>query len=624
MLKSRISFVIGLYVVMFGALLFRATFLQIVPHQKLNHLKERQFQSTIQIEPRRGVVYDRNGRELAVSIPVQSVFADPKIIKNRKQVAKQLAPVLGVSRESLMGKLKDKDKRFVWLQRRLSEESAQQIKKMSIYGIGFVEEWKRIYPNDNLFSQTLGFVNSEDRGISGLELSHDKLLRGDEKNIRIKRDARGRPLASESFLFTEPPEGEHLTLTVDSEIQFALESELERAVHDFQAEGATAVVLDAQTSAIRAMGSYPTFDPNSKSAAKPEMMRNRTVTDAFEPGSVMKTFVIAKGLKEGILDPEKLYFCENGVMKIGKRVIREAEASHNFKYLSVKDILGFSSNIGTTKIAFELGAEKVREGYLDFGFGQRTKIDFPGETKGILHDLPWSDHLLSNNSFGHGMTASALQIANAYVAIVNGGLLNKPYLIEKGAGIDESTPRESQRVLTEEQSNVMRGMLVAATQAKRTGTQAQIEGFEVGGKTGTAQKVSPHSKGYIPGGYISSFAGFFPAGQPKYVIYIMVDYPKKAYYGSQVAAPVFARLASYMARKDSLVPEKNMKNLLSRANNNKPAIENRELSGEMTAVLRDNHSIGFRSMIRSLQQESTAAMGEQALGQGEDSKNPVE
>ena len=609
MLKSRITFVIGLYVVLFGALLFRATFLQIIPHQKLNHLKERQFQSTIQIEPRRGVIYDRNGRELAVSIPVQSVFADPKIIKNRRQVAKQLAPVLGVSRESLLVKLKDKEKRFIWLQRRLSEESAVQIKKMAIFGIGFVEEWKRIYPNENLFSQTLGFVNSEDRGISGLELIYDKLLRGDEKNIRIKRDARGRPLASESFLFTEPPEGEHLTLTVDSEVQFALESELERAVRDFQAESATAVVLDAQTSAIRAMGSYPTFDPNSKSAAKPEMMRNRSVTDGFEPGSVMKTFVIAKGLKEGILDPDKMYFCENGVMKIGKRVIREAEASHSFKFLSVRDILGFSSNIGTTKIAFELGAERVRQGYLDFGFGQRTKIDFPGETKGILHDLPWTDHLLSNNSFGHGMTASALQIANAYVAVVNGGVLNKPYLIEKGAGADVEV-REVKRVLTDEQSATLREMLVAATQSKRTGTQAQIDGFEVGGKTGTAQKVSSTSKGYIPGGYISSFAGFFPAKQPKYVIYIMVDYPKKAYYGSQVAAPVFARLASYIARKDGLMPEKNTKSLISRQNISKAPVEVREVGS-------DGASSSFRSLIRLLHHEELSP----AVIQAADQKN---
>ncbi len=608
------TFVIGLYVVLFGALLFRATFLQIIPHQRLNHLKERQFQSTIQIEPRRGVIYDRNGRELAVSIPVQSVFADPKIIKNRKLVAKQLAPVLGVSRESIMAKLKDKDKRFIWLQRRLSEEAAGQIKKMAIFGIGFVEEWKRIYPNDNLFSQTLGFVNSEDHGISGLELSHDKLLRGDEKNIRIKRDARGRPLASESFLFTEPPEGEHLTLTVDSEIQFALESELQRAVNDFHAESATAVILDAQTSAIRAMGSFPTFDPNLKSAAKPEMMRNRGVTDAFEPGSVMKTFVIAKGLKEGTLNPEKVYFCENGVMRIGKRVIREAEASHNFKSLSVRDILGFSSNIGTTKIAFELGAEKVRDGYLEFGFGQRTKIDFPGETKGILHELPWTDHLLSNNSFGHGMTASALQIANAYAAIVNGGYLNKPYLIEKGVEQPEIR-QEAARVLSEEQSNMMREMLVAATQDKRTGTQARIEGFEVGGKTGTAQKVSPNTKGYIPGGYISSFAGFFPAGQPKYVIYVMVDYPKKAYYGSQVAAPVFARLASYMARKDSLVPEKNTKSLLSRTNTGKSPFERNDSAGESSVIVRSNSASGFRSIIRMLQQEESSEKSMQSFEQ---------
>ncbi|MFN7904726.1 MAG: peptidoglycan D,D-transpeptidase FtsI family protein, partial [Pseudobdellovibrionaceae bacterium] len=564
---------------------------------KLTQLKERQFQSTIQIAPRRGVVYDRNGRELAVSIPVQSVFADPKIIKNRQKVAKQLSQVLGLSKEVIQNKLKDQDKRFVWLQRRISEDSASQIKKMAIYGVGFVEEWKRIYPNETLLSQTLGFVNSEDKGIAGLELSHDGTLRGDEKNIRIKRDARGRPIASESFLFTEPPEGQHLTLTVDSEIQFAVESELSQVVQNFQAESATAIVLDAETSAIRAMGSFPTFDPNSKSNAKPEFMRNRNVTDSFEPGSVMKTFVIAKGLKEGTLDPEKKYFCENGVMKIGKRTIREADEKHDFKYLSVAEILALSSNIGTTKIAFELGEAKVREGYAEFGFGQRTKIDFPGESKGILHSLPWGDHLLSNNSFGHGMTASPLQVANAYAAIVNGGILNKPYLIERQKGDKEDGSR---RVLTPEQSAVMRHMLIGATQLGKTGVLAQIDGFDVGGKTGTAQKVSSHSKGYIPGGYISSFAGFFPAVNPKYVIYIVVDYPKKAYYGSQVAAPVFSRLASYLARKDSLAPEKVSKALALKSSSIKKDLNeignDEKIENRATAT-------SFRSALRILQQE---------------------
>lgn len=597
MSKSRAVFVIGLYVVLFGALLVRAVFLQIVPNQKLNHLKERQFQSTIQIEPRRGVIYDRNGRELAVSIPVQSIFADPKIIKNPKQIAKLLAPILGVSKENISVKLRDKEKRFIWLQRRVNETAAAQIKRLNLYGIGFVEEWKRIYPNESLLSQTIGFVNSEDHGIAGLELSHEKTLRGDEKNIRIKRDARGRPLASESILFTEPPEGEHLKLTVDSEIQFSLESELERVVREFQADSATAVILDAQSSAIRAMGSYPTFDPNLKSNAKADVMRNRSVTDSFEPGSVMKTFVIAKGLKEQILDEKKMYFCENGVLKIGKRVIREAEASHQFKSLSVADILGFSSNIGTTKIAFELGEQKVREGFVEFGFGQKTKIDFPGESKGILHELPWGDHLLSNNSFGHGMTATPLQIANAYAAIANGGVLNKPYLIEN---LEQNEAQNSRRVLTSSQAEKMKNMLIGATQQGRTGFAAQVEGFEVGGKTGTAQKVSATSKGYIPGGYISSFAGFIPVKNPKYVIYISVDYPRKAYYGSQVAAPVFSRIASYLARKDSFTPEKQTMPNLTRQNKFQNILRD-QAEENKSSVVREYEQNSLRSLLRTQQ-----------------------
>jgi cell division protein FtsI (penicillin-binding protein 3) len=273
----------------------------------------------------------------------------------------------------------------------------------------------------------------------------------------------------------------------------------------------------------------------------------------------MKSFVIAAGLKQKILQPNTKYFCENGLMKIGDRTIREAETSHSFGNLTVTEILAKSSNIGTTKIAFQLGAENLRKVYQDFGFGERTFIDFPGETKGILHSLPWNPHLLSNISFGHGITASPIQIANAYAALVNGGFLNKPYLVEsvKDPETSESkhfTPELLRKVLADQESKQMRMMLSSVTAEGGTGQAARVKGFIVGGKTGTAQKVSPNKRGYMPGAYISSFVGFIPANDPRFVIYVAIDHPKKAFYGSTVAAPLFARLAGFAARREGLPP----------------------------------------------------------------------
>jgi cell division protein FtsI (penicillin-binding protein 3) len=287
--------------------------------------------------------------------------------------------------------------------------------------------------------------------------------------------------------------------------------------------------------------------------------RNRVVVDSYEPGSTMKSFALAASLKYDLLTPNKKYFCEDGKMQLGRRVIREADSRHKFGWLTASEILAFSSNIGTTKIALEMGAAPFFESLKSFGFGQTTGVAFPGEAKGIMHATPWSDHLLSNISFGHGITTTPIQLVAAYAAIARDGIWTTPKLLRsiQSVSVEElnsTFPVAERRVLTERQAATMRLMLTTATSLGGTGTGARVAGYPVAGKTGTAQKVNPNGRGYLPGSYISSFAGMIPAQSPKFVIYIAVDNPRKQYYGSMVAAPVFAKVATAALRSIEMMP----------------------------------------------------------------------
>ncbi|UXR64419.1 penicillin-binding transpeptidase domain-containing protein [Bdellovibrio bacteriovorus] len=558
-MKSRIVVIFVGILVLWSALAMRAAYLQFLPNDRLNNLQNRQFQTKVSLPARRGAIVDSNGRDLAMSAAAYSLYADPKIMENRKQVARKLAKVLNQSSESIYSKIKDGSRRFVWIQRMLEQDKADEIKSWDIRGLSFVEEWRRVYPNETLLAQTLGFLGSEGQGLEGLELGYNQALTGNKKKVMVKRDARGRPLINDGLMFIENPEGSELKLTVDSDLQYRLESELANAVSTFEADHAVGVILDAKTSAVLALASAPTFDVNKATKSPAEYRRNKIVTDAFEPGSTMKAFVIAAALRDGLIQPNTKFYCEKGSFRVGDRIIREAETKEKFEDLTVSEILAVSSNVGTTKIAFKMGQERLRQGLLDFGFGQRLGVDLPGEARGMVQALPWRPHLLSNISFGHGISTTPLQIANAFAAIANGGVLNTPYIVQSMRDAEtgelvETQPKPIRRILSAEQASQMRAMLLGVTTKGGTGGNARVDGFMVAGKTGTAQKVNPNGRGYLKGVYVSSFGGFIPANDPKFVIYIAVDSPRKSYYGSTVAAPVFARVASYAVRKEGIAP----------------------------------------------------------------------
>ena len=559
-MKSRIVILFSGLVVLWGILILRASVLQVFPNERLEVLKSRQFETVITLQSRRGAIVDRKGRELALSTKVYSLYADPKILDSKKWVSRKLAPILGMSAENIYGKIKDKNRRFIWIQRFLSEEKTAQLKTLNIKGLQMVEEFKRVYPNENLLSQVIGFVGQEGQGLEGLELSFDQALQGNKKKVTVRRDARGRQLIADGLMFAENPDGAEIKLTVDADLQHVLQTELNQTISEFDADNAMGIILDAKTSAVLAISSAPSFDANRAQKMKPELRRNRAVTDAFEPGSTLKTFVIAAALREKIIQPNTKYNTENGVFKVGDRVIREAEIHEKWQNLSVSDILTYSSNIGTTKIAFDLGPESLKKGLSDFGFGQKTGVDLPGDSRGLMQPLPWRPHLLANISFGHGIAVTALQLANAYAAIANGGVLNTPYIVQairdpETGETKEFETKAQRRVLSPEDAASVRMMLTGVTAPGGTGVNAKVDGFLVAGKTGTAQKVNPKGVGYLEGAYVSSFAGFIPATDPKFVIYVMIDHPKKnSYYGSQVAAPLFSKLASYAVRREGIAP----------------------------------------------------------------------
>lgn len=559
MKKSRILVLFLFVVGGFTLVLSRAAYLQIFPDERLRNLRAKQFETTITLRSKRGAVVDRNGRELAMSVPASSVFADPQIIQSPRSLSRKLSKILNVSAEEIHSKLSDKKKRFVWLQRQVTPLQERDLRKLKERGLGFVEESKRVFPNGRLAGAVLGFVGRDGQGLGGIEARWERELAGESRRLSLPRDARGRPLLVSGHVLAESLDGADLELTLDHELQFVLERELRRARTQFQAQAAWGLILDPHTGEVLALGQEPGFDPERALQASDIERRNRLVGDVYEPGSIMKPLVVAQALEKGKIQVGSRFFCEGGRMTIGDRVIREAEAKEKWGWLNVSEILAVSSNVGSVKIAQTMSASELRVALAEFGFGEKTAVELPGESRGILPDLPWRPHHFANIAFGHGVSVTALQIAAAYGAIANGGVLLRPQLVRsvkygaEGKTL-HSTTRVVRRVLSRETAEKMRILLMNSTLDGSTGVKARVPGYPVAGKTGTAQKVDPEGRGYKQGSYISSFAGFAPAHDPRFVIYVAVDEPTVEYYGSQVAAPVFARVAQFALQRSQVTP----------------------------------------------------------------------
>ncbi|HEY3307704.1 MAG TPA: penicillin-binding protein [Desulfuromonadaceae bacterium] len=543
--RVRIVIIGTFFGLLFLVVTGRAFYLQILQHEELVKKAEKQHQRVVPLTPARGAILDRNGTPLAVSVEMASCYAEPHHIQDIAGTAAVLAPFLGASQQELAKKLNN-GKHFVWLERRLAPELATRIKNLKLRGIGFSPESKRFYPNVEIAAHVIGFTGVDPNGLEGIELKYDSLILGNTGYLITERDALGRDIAFKDAVVKKSEPGKNVILTLDKNIQYIAERELSKAVTESGAKNGMALVMESASGRILAMANYPTFNPNSFFRYSPAHLRNRVVADSFEPGSTFKVFLIAAALEEKRVKPTDVFNCENGNYKIADRTIHD---THSYSRLSVSDILKYSSNIGAAKIGFKLGNEQLFRYLRGFGFGERTGIDLPGESPGNLRDQRrWYGVDLANISFGQGVSASAVQLTAAISAIANGGTLMKPYMVERilddsGNEVQRFEPQALRRIISEDTARKVTTMMESVTASGGTGTNAAVEGYRVAGKTGTAQKVDPVTRGYSANKRTASFIGFVPSDKPRLTIMVVIDEPTTSPYGGVVAAPAFRGIA---------------------------------------------------------------------------------
>lgn len=490
---------------------------------------------------KRGIIMDRKGRELAVNLETESVYVDPAEVLSPDKVAHALSKAINKKPAAIHARLKE-NKRFVWIERRLSIEDAKKIRDLNLQGIGTVAETKRFYPKGGLASHLVGFVDSDNNGLEGVEGKYNKYLTARGEKISVARDAKGNVLSDG---IDKEIKGNNIVLTIDEGLQYILEKNLDEAVLHWRAASATAIMMDPYSGEILAMANRPTFDPNKPSGVSAGQRRNRAITDCYEPGSTFKIIVGVAALEEGIVNPNMKFDCSAGYIEVGGKRIKDA---HRHGVLTFKEVIQKSSNVGTIKIGLNLGKERLHDYIRRFGFADKTGIDLIGEVSGwVKPPDKWSGMSIGAISIGQEIAVTPLQVVRAYAAIANGGFLVRPYIVSEiispeGEIVHKTFP-EAKRIVSEKTVNVFSEILKTVTEEGGTATQASIEGNTVAGKTGTAQLIDPKTKRYSKEKYVSSFVGFVPADRPKMVMIVVIHEPKGAIYGGVVAAPAFKKIA---------------------------------------------------------------------------------
>jgi cell division protein FtsI (penicillin-binding protein 3) len=555
--KIRIIFLSCLLCFCFVLVLGRMFQLQVLKKEQLYKLAARQQHTQIPLVPKRGTIYDSRGNELAVSIEVDSVYADARKVTEVEKTARELAAILEIDRQELKQRLKN-HRSFEWVQRKISPKEVEQIKALRLSGVSFLKENRRFYPNSQLAAHLVGFVGLDSKGLEGIEFQYDALLNGENQVWTAARDALGREIATGKTPFAKEDHYRNIILTIDKPIQHITETELGRGVEKWGAKGGIAIAMDPWSGKILAMASFPTFNPNQFIQYRSKSWRNRALSDVFEPGSMFKAFLAAAALEEQVVRPSDSFFCENGSYKVYDRTIHD-HSKHG--YLTFQQIIKFSSNIGASKVGEKMGKERLYRYISAFGFGEKTRVGLPGEGKGIVHHPRyWSPVALDTISFGQGVSVTGVQLATALSAIANGGSLMKPYVVEKitnekGEVVQSFKPETVRKVISEETARKVRMLLKAATEKGGTGEGAVPAGYEVAGKTGTAQKVDSLMGGYSDDRYVSGFMGFAPADAPKLVVLVTVDEPQGNSYGGVVAAPIFKTIMEKALPSLNVIPK---------------------------------------------------------------------
>ena len=596
----------------------RAFHVQIATGDRLREMAEDQHLRHLRVSPRRGAIYDRHGAELAVSADVDSVYANPRRLKAMEQdpqiVARRIAKVLDVDYERLAKRLAA-DRYFVWIERQVTPNEATRIRELDIPGIELMTEARRYYPNRHLAAHLLGFADIDGRGIEGIELAYEDRLRGSDRRVEAIRDRRGHVVFADDMEDDRTIQGQSVVLTIDKAIQHIAERELALGVRTFEARGGSVVVMDPSSGEILALANYPPFNPNEPSKHPIAHRRNRAVVDRFEPGSTVKPFTMAAALASGAVKPNQSINCENGVTRLGGRLLHDA---HPYEWLTPTQILAYSSNIGIAKIALDLGKKDLYRGFRRFGFGEPTGLGVPGETAGILrHYRRWYEIDTAAVSFGQGMSVTNVQLATAMSAIANGGRLMQPMLVRRmsdghGAIIEENKPRVRRQVVPRRVAKLVGQMLTAVTEPGGTAMEAAVDGYLVAGKTGTAQKADYVHGGYAKDKWLASFIGFAPADRPSVVISVVIDEPVIAHYGGTVAGPVFRRIAEVTLRHMGITPE-GRQAVLAKKKEQQIAVVETETAPEEEPVEKgesavpDVRSLPLRQAVIALHAESLVA-----------------
>jgi cell division protein FtsI (penicillin-binding protein 3) len=542
-LRLRMTLMGSLFFLCLGTIVSRAVYLQVVFGPSLAEKASDQYEKTIQTSGKRGSIFDRRMREVAVSIETLSLAAFPRKIQHPRNTARAIAPIIKTSRQAVVGKL-TADRSFVWVKRQITPKQAQAIKTLHLEGLEFLPEHSRYYPNRTLAAQLLGFTGIDGNGLEGIEYLFDAELTGRPQIATVLRDAFGRGFEAQEDIAANTS-GNNVVLAIDGAIQHLAEKALQQTVETHKAKSGMAVVMDPRTGDILALAHVPFFNPNAFGDFNRNLRRNRAVTDAFEPGSTMKLFSAAAALESGCCTPHTIFYCENGNYRIGSNTIHDTK-KHG--WLSIQRIVKYSSNIGAVKIGETIGADTLHETLERFGFGRPTGIACPGETKGSLGaNRKWTTFDVAAVSFGHGVSVSTVQLASAVSAIANRGMLMKPRIILKvtdarGRVIRAIDPQPVRRAISAKTAQAITRMMEMVLTEGGTGVEATLEGYTACGKTGTAQKIGKDGT-YSQDRYIASFVGFTPVEDPRLTIVVVVDEPQTEYYGGTVAAPVFREIA---------------------------------------------------------------------------------
>ncbi|MDZ4169096.1 MAG: penicillin-binding protein 2 [Coriobacteriia bacterium] len=535
------------FVIAFALLAVRLAWIQVVEAPAYAERATSQRMRDIELSPRRGTIYDREGEPLAVSVEAKTVFASPRQISDLPGAVEVLATTLG-GKPSDYEELLTKGGSFVYIQRKVDLTRATELEELvrenKIEGIGFIDDFRRMYPSGELACQVLGFVGVDNDGLAGIESQYDDLLRGTPGVILGERDPQGRPIPGGIQKTIEPQHGQDIMLTIDKDIQYQAQVSVTEAVKKWGAQSGSVLVIDPRNGEILAMATAPGFDPNKYGQAKAQAIRNKPLTDSYEPGSTLKCLTTAAVIEEGLFKPNSELQLPP-TLRVGGRTIKEAHPRAAVRW-SLTKILTESSNVGTVKIGMKLGEEGLYKAFSEFGLTQTPGTDFPGTTKGWLPPTDqWSPTSIANIPFGQGVSVTPMQLARAIGGIANRGIMSTPHFLLAVPNRPDATmswPQE--RAISAKTAQTVTGMLELAV-TEGTGEAAAVRGYRVAGKTGTAQKARADGRGYKGGGYVGSFIGYLPAEDPQLLVCVTIDRPTNAIYGGVVAGPTFSKVAAF-------------------------------------------------------------------------------